>query len=43
MVKNGPIFKTTNQKKFSGGWEDRPILWAFFMNLSLETIYLSPE
>ena len=28
---------------FSGGCEDRPILWAFFMNLSLETIYLSSE
>ena len=31
------------EKKFSGGCEDRPILWAFFTNLSLETIYLSPE
>ena len=28
---------------FSGGYEDMSILWAFFTNLSLETIYLSPE
>ena len=28
---------------FSGGCEDRPILWAFFTNFSLETIYLSPD
>ena len=31
------------KKMFSGGCEDRPILWAFFTNLSLEIIYLSPE
>ena len=31
------------KKNFSGGCEDWPILWAFFTNLSLETIYLSPE
>ena len=28
---------------FSGGCEDRDILWAFFTNLSVESIYLSPE
>ena len=28
---------------FSGGFEGRTILWAFFTNFSLETIYLSPE
>ena len=28
---------------FSGGCEERLILWAFFTNLSLETIYLSPK
>ena len=27
----------------SGGCEDREILWAFFTNLSIESIYLSPE
>ena len=27
----------------SGGCEDRDILWAFFTNLSIETIYLSLE
>ena len=27
----------------SGGCEDRDILWAFFTNLSIESIYLSPE
>ena len=27
----------------SGGCENRDVLWAFFMNLSIETIYLSPE
>ena len=26
-----------------GGCENRDILWAFFTNLSLESIYLSPE
>ena len=26
-----------------GGCDDRDILWAFFTNLSLESIYLSPE
>ena len=25
------------------GCEDRDILWAFFVNLSIETMYLSPE
>ena len=36
---------TVMKKKhfLSCGCEDRPILWAFFTNLSLETIYLSPE
>ena len=50
-----PIFICENNRKsnkimhcveeffFSGGYEDMPILWAFFTNLSLETIYLSPE
>ena len=28
------------EKKMSGGCEDRPILWAFFTNLSPETIYI---
>ena len=27
----------------SGGCEDRDILWSFFTNLSIESIYLSPE
>ena len=27
----------------SGGCEDMDILWAFFINLSIESIYLSPE
>ena len=27
----------------SGGCEDRDIFWAFFTNLSIEIIYLSPE
>ena len=27
----------------SGGCEDRAILWAFFTNFSLETIYLSAK
>ena len=31
------------EKKFGGGCEDRPILWAFFTIVSLETIYLSPK
>ena len=26
-----------------GGCEDRDILWSFFTNLSIESIYLSPE
>ena len=33
----------SKKKKNRGGCEDRPLLWAFFTNLSLETIYLSPE
>ena len=28
---------------FSGGREDRDILWAFFYELSIESFYLSPE
>ena len=31
------------KKKLSGGCEDRDILLAFFTNLSIESIYLSPE
>ena len=31
------------KKNLSGGCEDRPILRAFFTDLLLETIYLSPE
>ena len=26
-----------------GGCEDRDILWSFFTNLLIESIYLSPE
>ena len=54
MAPPPPIFICENNRKsdkimrcvdffFSGGCEDRPILLAFCKNLSLETIYLSPE
>ena len=49
-----PIFICENNRKsdkimhcvdffLRGGCEDRDISWAFFTNLSIETIYLSPE
>ena len=50
-----PIFICENNRKsdkimhcveiffLSVGCEGRDILWAFFTNLSIETIYLSPE
>ena len=41
--KSDKIMRCVEKKKFSCGYEDMTILWAFFTNLSLEPIYLSPE
>ena len=38
--KSDKIMHCVEEKKISGGFEDRPILWTFYTNLSLETIYL---